>query len=280
MDEDEKRTRARDATRRYRERLKQDPERYATYLSQRRKAQKASYDANREAYLNRQRAYVARNRALVYARNAEYAKKNREKIASRLHANYVRDLEANRAKDRERGRKRYAEDPERHAEYMKKWRAANPERARTYVRLSGHRRRTTAGGDFIRVEDWEELLARYEGRCGYCGDDEGPIEADHRTPLSRGGQNTITNIIPACRHCNRSKWTKTEEEFRAFLANPATGPMREKDSGSQRELAEVAGPYRTARSTALRSRSARSHSRSRARSRPGDRRRVPDRRRC
>ncbi|HEY8807173.1 MAG TPA: HNH endonuclease, partial [Candidatus Limnocylindria bacterium] len=44
------------------------------------------------------------------------------------------------------------------------------------------------------------------------------IEADHRAPLSRGGRNTIENILPACRSCNRRKRTKTEDEFRTWLA--------------------------------------------------------------
>jgi 5-methylcytosine-specific restriction endonuclease McrA len=37
-------------------------------------------------------------------------------------------------------------------------------------------------------------------------------------PLCRGGSNEISNILPACRHCNRRKHRKTEEEFRALLA--------------------------------------------------------------
>lgn len=77
----------------------------------------------------------------------------------------MRDLEANRAKDRERARKRYAANPQAHHDYMKKWRAANPERARAYVRLSRHRRRAAAGGEFIRVEDWEALLRKHDRRC-------------------------------------------------------------------------------------------------------------------
>lgn len=95
----------------------------------------------------------------------------------------------------------------------------NPERARAYVRLSGHRRRAAAGGDFIRVEDWEALIEKHGGRCAYCGCLPESIEADHRTPLSRDGKNTIDNILPACRSCNRRKMTKTEEEFRVWLAS-------------------------------------------------------------
>ena len=221
MDEDQKRAAARERTRRYRERLKQDPLRLAAATERTRELRKARYRANRDLYLERQRAYTERNRALVYARNREYFLKNRERIRAQQHEAYVRDLEVNRARDRERGRKRYAADPQKHSDYMKKWRAANPDRARGYVRLAGHRRRAAAGGDHIRVEDWQALLKKHKDRCGYCGEKAALIEADHRIPLSRGGRNTIANILPACRSCNRRKRAKTEVEFRAWLANEA-----------------------------------------------------------
>lgn len=115
---------------------------------------------------------------------------------------------------------------------MKRWRAANPERARAYVRLSGHRRRSAAGGEFIRVEDWEALLKQYGRRCAYCGGEAALIEADHRVPLSRGGKNTIANILPACRRCNRRKRTKTEEEFRAWLAAQPTESLKGREKGA------------------------------------------------
>jgi len=280
MDDEQKRKRAAQRQREYRERLKRDPERYAAAIARRRAAQKSSYMANRERYLQRQRAYVDRNRALVYARNREYSKKNREKIAARLHANYMRNLEANRERDRERMRLSYAKNPKAFNDYMKKWRAANPERARAYVRLSGHRRRAAAGGEFIKVEEWEELLTSYERRCAYCGVEAMLIEADHRIPLSRGGRNSIENIVPACRRCNRRKRTKTEEEFRAWLLARPKDSARETGRGTPDALAEVAGPYRTARSTVLPRGTARSRSRSRRRGRPGDRAPARGLRRC
>ena len=212
---------AREASRRWRERLKSDPVKHQAFVERRRGVEHQRYAANREKLVARQRKYTSEHRQEIYARNRAYAARNRTKIRAKQHETYLRNLEANRARDRERGRQRYAKDPKAHNDYMKKWRAANPERARAYVRLATHRRRAGAGGDLIRVEDWEQLLRKFEGRCGYCGEHQGPIEADHRVPLSRGGQNTIENIVPACRRCNRRKHTKTEEEFRAWLAAEA-----------------------------------------------------------
>jgi 5-methylcytosine-specific restriction endonuclease McrA len=40
---------------------------------------------------------------------------------------------------------------------------------------------------------------------------------DHKLPLSRGGSNTIDNVVPACRPCNQKKHRLTVNEFLAEL---------------------------------------------------------------
>ena len=78
-------------------------------------------------------------------------------------------------------------------------------------------RKRAAVGSFTPAE-WLALVEQYGGRCAYCGE-SGALEADHRVPLSRGGGNTIDNILPACRVCNARKHRLTEEEFRVRLAS-------------------------------------------------------------
>lgn len=127
-------------------------------------------------------------------------------------ANHDRELAAQRA----RHRIRYETEPEAIRDWRRQWRARNPERTRELTRLSNLRRRARGAGDLISIPEWEALLARYDYRCAYCGA-SGPLEADHRTPLSRGGRHTLENLLPACVRCNRRKHTKTEDEFRRFL---------------------------------------------------------------
>jgi 5-methylcytosine-specific restriction endonuclease McrA len=56
----------------------------------------------------------------------------------------------------------------------------------------------------------------FDFKCSYCG---GPFEeVDHAIPLSRGGSNWPANLRPACKSCNRRKFTKTIWEFRELLA--------------------------------------------------------------
>lgn len=43
--------------------------------------------------------------------------------------------------------------------------------------------------------------------CFYCGTRSDPMEFDHYTPFSASGENDATNIVLACRTCNRAKGT-------------------------------------------------------------------------
>ncbi len=53
----------------------------------------------------------------------------------------------------------------------------------------------------------------HHDRCYYCGSKK--VETfDHVQPLSRGGSNHPSNMVPVCRRCNTSKGSKTLEEFR------------------------------------------------------------------
>lgn len=139
---------------------------------------------------------------------------------------------------------------------MRRWRARNPEllreRNRKYRRAARQRdgaklnaqraaylashpevkrakeqayraRKVAAAGSFTGTE-WLELVARWGNVCAYRGE-PGPLEPDHRVPLTKGGTNFIDNILPACRSCNARKHTMSEEEFRARLAAEDTVVM-------------------------------------------------------
>ena len=63
--------------------------------------------------------------------------------------------------------------------------------------------------------------AQGAARCEHCGTKLEPkagkpnsYEADHRTPHARGGPTTQENLAPSCRTCNRSKGSKTVEEWK------------------------------------------------------------------
>lgn len=65
--------------------------------------------------------------------------------------------------------------------------------------------------------EWTAIKAAYGNHCAYCGkllrDDVDKDHADypnidHVIPISRGGQTTKENVVPACRLCNYRKGKK------------------------------------------------------------------------
>ena len=66
------------------------------------------------------------------------------------------------------------------------------------------------------------ILARWGHLCAYC-----PAIAkhlDHVQPLSKGGADVESNIVPACAHCNLSKGAKTLAEW-ALTFGPEPGAL-------------------------------------------------------
>lgn len=70
------------------------------------------------------------------------------------------------------------------------------------------------------------VYAKYGGRCAYCGIKIGlgQMQVDHIKPvyvaeLHEGqADNSMDNLLPACRDCNFYKSTFSLEDFRARLA--------------------------------------------------------------
>jgi len=103
----------------------------------------------------------------------------------------------------------YSDNKERAKANVRAWQKANPEKRRLHARPSEHRRRARlkgATGSFT-SQEWSELVKAYNNRCAYCKKRK-KLTVDHIIPLSKGGTNTIENIVPACGGCNSRKCAK------------------------------------------------------------------------
>lgn len=81
------------------------------------------------------------------------------------------------------------------------------------VRRAG--RENAAYGTYSWVEVIGVFLA-FDRCCAYCRRPVvGQPDPDHVVPLSRGGANTITNILPSCRLCNSDKRDLLLDEWAA-----------------------------------------------------------------
>lgn len=66
--------------------------------------------------------------------------------------------------------------------------------------------------------DLQQIREKQGDICYYCSTKLfNAGEFDHATPLSRGGSNSPSNIVLACRTCNRDKRDKTAAEYFLWL---------------------------------------------------------------
>ena len=121
-------------------------------------------------------------------------------------------LEARRYANQDRSEYRSAYAPTK-AELQREWRRKNAARTVGYRA----RRRHRESNGVVLERDWRRLLRRYGDRCAYCGS-AGLMTADHVVPLSRGGRNTIGNLLPACGSCNCRKSVRFLVEWRRARA--------------------------------------------------------------
>lgn len=79
------------------------------------------------------------------------------------------------------------------------------------------------------------LYEKQEKKCYYCGqnlwlgDDVIECNIDHKQPTSRGGKDTIDNVVLSCTPCNSAKANLTEDEFLPIIDKIRSGEFKHKD---------------------------------------------------
>jgi 5-methylcytosine-specific restriction endonuclease McrA len=124
----------------------------------------------------------------------DYYQKNREKVLARASTRYHSMTPEERIEHNRKRRERHARQPE----------------VRNRIeRLRGQI--DSRNGGFTKKRR-RKLKKIFSYICFYCGVD-GADTIDHLTPISRGGSNEISNLVPACMTCNTSKRNKTYGEY-------------------------------------------------------------------
>jgi hypothetical protein len=81
------------------------------------------------------------------------------------------------------------------------------------------------GGAYVPPLNNQTLFRRDAYLCLYCGArfTYSLLSRDHVTPFSRGGKDTWSNVVSACRRCNNAKASRTPEQAgMQLLAVPFT----------------------------------------------------------
>ena len=95
------------------------------------------------------------------------------------------------------------------------------------VKAKRARRRARQAGA-VGTYTWAEVMHVFlalDRRCAYCEQPiDGQPEPDHVVPLSRGGSNSLTNILPCCQGCNADKRDLLLAEWNADRARRGLEP--------------------------------------------------------
>jgi 5-methylcytosine-specific restriction endonuclease McrA len=146
------------------------------------------YTQHADSHLAYQRAYRATNpdkwRAYHRMRDASPSRRERKRITDKQRRDAHR--EAVNA-------------------YARTYRKAHPEVKRADSKRRKALKKGATISDFTHAQ-WIAMQAHYDHRCVYCGKRaKGQLTQDHITPLSKGGNHTASNIVPACTPCNSRK---------------------------------------------------------------------------
>lgn len=86
------------------------------------------------------------------------------------------------------------------------WKRAHPDICAALAR--SYRARLLGSGGTVTRDEWLDILEYFGHRCAYCLRHEstcGKLTQDHVVALSRGGEHTAENVVPACVPCNSTK---------------------------------------------------------------------------
>ncbi len=92
----------------------------------------------------------------------------------------------------------------------------NKDKLSTHYRATRYKRRTlgSQNGGHVTSKQLRNLKSK-SINCYWCSQKlrDGDIHYDHYIPLSKGGRNSIDNIVVSCSFCNLSKHNKMPEAF-------------------------------------------------------------------
>lgn len=170
------------------------------------KRMKQRYEKKKEEDHVYKKEYYQKNRDVILKKIKAYADKNCEKIA----ADNKRWREVNKESLKIKASEYYEANKEAKNKYKSEWAKKNRHRCN-----ENYRRRILMEKQLpstLTKYQWEEIKKYFNGACAYCGR-KSPLTVDHVLPVTKGGELSINNVVPACKSCNSSKATHTLMEW-------------------------------------------------------------------
>jgi len=182
---------------------------------------KQYYQENKEYFTECSKQYQQENKERIAERTKHYYQENKEYIAERRkqyrqeNKGYIAEQKKQHQQNNKESiteySKQYRQDnKERLSEYRKQYCQENPEKCAIHKQRRRARKRQL--DSTLTPEQWENIKENFNHKCAYCGKED-KLAQEHFLPLSKGGEYTHNNIVPACKSCNSSKGNKLFHEW-------------------------------------------------------------------
>ena len=168
-----------------------------------------------------------KNKEKISEQKKAYYRRNAEKINKKAKDNYPNVKEErqsylkeyyqkNKEKLKEKSSEYFKENKEKVYKYKKLWNKTDNGIINKKRNKANRRDREREGN--IKAADIKELIKNSKDVCYWCNSklnkkDSSAFHLDHYVPLSKGGLNSIENIVISCPSCNMNKKAKDPYEF-------------------------------------------------------------------
>ena len=176
------------------------------------------YHKNKESQKGHYKKYYEKNKEILNEKKKEYRKNNPEKIKEYTKKYYSENQKTlqekslkyyydNKEKENKKSLKYYYNHQERLQANHRVWTKLNPDKVKLH-----HQKRAALKKSLpatLTEKQWNKIKEHFQGQCCYCGKESDELQQEHYVPLSKGGEYTKNNILPACKSCNTSKKDKS-----------------------------------------------------------------------
>ncbi len=174
------------------------------------------YYKNSEKVLERTRNYSKKNRERDADKNKKYRENNKEKIADNIRKWHIANKEMIQKQRKLRHEKNKDEENRKNREYYNTENGKMKHIARTHKRryLKSKARDGTLPHNIKHplTKELQSLLELQNNKCFVCGCEISHalknIHLDHHVPISKGGADSISNVVWLCAPCNLTKSDK------------------------------------------------------------------------
>ena len=162
---------------------------------------------NKEHHKQCQKQWIRENKE----QRKEYQKQYRQENKERLKQHQKQYRQENKERIVRRNKQYYQENKERIKQYQKQWIRENKEYCVAMNQKRVARLKQLPAN--LMAREWIYIKDIFNHSCAYCGKHSQKLHQEHFIPLSKNGEYTKHNIIPACKSCNSSKNDKLFQEW-------------------------------------------------------------------